>query len=61
MGRLFIVKSIRAIEKGMEHTARTFTTLKAENLTCVEKHTHAVTHMNVFTRTCVHIKEELVF
>lgn len=33
MGRLFLVKSMRRTAKGMEHTASTFTTLKAENLT----------------------------
>lgn len=33
MGRFFLVKSTRWMAKGMEHTASTFTTLKAENLT----------------------------
>lgn len=33
MGRLFFVKFIRLTANGMEHTASTFTTLKAENLT----------------------------
>lgn len=33
MGRLFLVKSMRWTANGMEHTASTFTTLKAENLT----------------------------
>lgn len=41
IGRLFLVKSMRWMAKGMEHTASTLTTLKAENLTWGE-----TTHTN---------------